>query len=283
VHLYWGHYPSLLGLLILRFLPDLPVTQSLSAYDLHSRYGPGLILSRSVPVVFTLARANRQEIESLGVNPERIRVVYHGIDSETQSRNPETKHGLTVTVAERLIPLKRTDLSIRAFGLVRNSHPDAVLTILGDGPERAKLVALASKLGLSSAVRFMGHVSHGQVYDHFRKSRVFTTMSSSERLPNTVKEAMFAGCVCVVSRTVGIEELIEHGASGFIVEQEDIEAAARAISQSLVDWPSTAELRAAAAKHIENNFSSGATARRRIGIWQGLLERCQPRQLDVPE
>ena len=42
-----------------------------------------------------------------------------------------------------------------------------------------------------------------------------------ERLPNVVKEAMFAGCICFASATPGIDELIENGVSGFILPSDD--------------------------------------------------------------
>ncbi len=273
LHLYWGHYPSLLGLLIQRFLPALPVTQSLSAYDLHSRYGPSLVLARKLPVVFTLARANVAEIQSLGVARESIQVVYHGVDIDALSPGGEKAKTPRIVLAERLIPLKRTDLSLRAFALVRDRHPDATLTLLGDGPERSRLENLARELGIDPAVTFAGHVSHDQVFAEFQHARIFMTMSSSERLPNTVKEAMLAECVCVVSKTVGIDELIEDRRSGFLVEQEDVEAAAGIMADCLARWDALAELRRAARDQIERNFSSAAVAGRKRDIWQRLSHR----------
>ena len=273
VHLYWGHYPSLLGLLIHRFLPSLPVTQSLSAYDLHSRYGPSLALAREVPVVFTLAHANVGQIESFGVTREAIRVVYHGVDIDALAPGGESVEPPIIVIAERLIPLKRTELSLRAFGLVHETHPDATLTILGDGPERGRLEDLARELGVTSAVTFAGHLSHDEVFAQFRRARVFMTMSASERLPNTVKEAMLAECICIVSKTVGIDELIEDRRTGFLVDQEDVETAAKIVIECLAQWNAHEELRKSAREHIELNFSSDAVARQKRDVWQRLAHR----------
>ncbi len=270
VHLYWGHYPSLLGLLIHRSLPGLPVTQSLSAYDLHSRYGPSLVLAREVPVVFTLARANVEQIESFGVAREAIQVVYHGVDIDSLAADGEKAGPPRIVVAERLIPLKRTDLSLQAFGLVHEKHPDATLILLGDGPERSRLESLARELGIDAAVTFAGHVSHDEVFTQFQRAHLFMTMSSSERLPNTVKEAMLAECVCVVSKTTGIDELIEDRRTGFLVDQDEIETAARIMSDCLSRWDALEDLRKVAREHIEQNFSSAAVARQKHDIWERL-------------
>jgi glycosyltransferase involved in cell wall biosynthesis len=283
VHLYWGHYPSLTGILVQEFLPGIPVSLSLSAYDLHSRFGPSITLGRSAPLIFTLAQANVPALRALGIPKDRIHVVYHGIDIEekTTADRLRSKEGLPakdgrVVIAERLISLKRTSDSLRVFHKVRDRYPSATLLILGDGPEKEPLIKLAEDMGLGDAIRFLGHVSHAEVFEHFSAAQVFLTMSSTERLPNTVKEAMLRDCVCVVSRTVGIEELISNRKSGFIVEQGEVEAAAAIIVQSLQNWDDLSGLRAKARHHVIDNFSSRAVAMQRIRIWEKALGEKRP-------
>ncbi|TQV83640.1 glycosyltransferase [Denitrobaculum tricleocarpae] len=272
VHLYWGHYTSLTGLLVHRYLPGVSVTQSFSAYDLHMSYGPSIVLGRALPLIFTLAEANVPLLADQGFDPKRISVVFHGIDTEAADKAPVAKHQGRVVLAERLIPEKCTADSLQALKRVYQAHPDMTVEILGDGPERERLEALTAELGLSDAVRFLGHVSHSQVYRSFSEAQVFLMMSNlaEERLPNAVKEAMQAQCLCVVSRTIGIEELIDDQKTGFVVEQGDIELAARRVSSGLEnrdEWPA---LRAKAKSHIESNFSSSAAARQRIDAWEKL-------------
>ena len=48
---------------------------------------------------------------------------------------------------------------------------------------------------------------------------LFLSSKAGERLPNVVKEAMLSGCICIVSNTPGIDELIEDGKTGFIIDK----------------------------------------------------------------
>ena len=273
VHLYWGHYPSLLGLLVHHLIEDVPVSLSLSAYDLHSRYGPSIELGKLAPLTLTLAQANVPDLRAFGLEEERIHVVYHGVDTSEQVAENLTKEAAEIVIAERLIPLKRTADSLMVFRKILDQKPEATLTLLGDGPERDRLAGLASELGLSDSVRFAGHVEHQEVFAHFDAAKVLLSMSSSERLPNTVKEAMLRDCIPVVARTVGIEELIDHGATGFVVEQGEIDAAANAVVTCLNDWDSLQSLRAAAREHISESFSSRGLAIRRRDLWREAISR----------
>ncbi len=273
LHLYWGHYPSLLGLLVQEHLEDTVLSLSLSAYDLHSRYGPGVTLARKAPLVFTLANANKPALEDFGVPQDRINVVYHGVDADREPSQEVPQKNLEILVVERLVSLKRTADCLHIFRRVLKNCPTVKLTILGDGPERARLEALAQELDLQDSVLFMGHVSHDKVFDAFARAKILLSMSSSERLPNTVKEAMFRGSIPVVARTPGIEELISDQETGFIVEQGDIEQAAKLVVHCLKNWEEQSGLRTAARCHIIDHFSSRATARQRIAIWQQALNQ----------
>ena len=272
VHLYWGHYPSLLGLLVQEHLEQVAVSLSLSAYDLHSRYGPSLELAGKVPLVFTLAQANKPAVRDFGVPENRIQVVYHGIDTGEVETPPPSEKTLEVLIVERLVRPKGTAESLQVFRQVLDRCPAARLTIVGDGPERAGLETLVKELGLEEAVTFLGRLSHEEVFAQFSAAKVLLSMSISERLPNTVKEAMLRGCIPIVARTLGIDELISHEKTGFIVEQGGQSQAAEAITRCLADWDGLSAQRAAAQRHIRENFSSSAVARKRQELWLKAIE-----------
>jgi glycosyltransferase involved in cell wall biosynthesis len=77
---------------------------------------------------------------------------------------------------------------------------------------------------------------------------------ATERLTNATKEAMASGCVCVVTRSPGIEELMADGVHGILVEQGDVDAAARAMAWAFEHTAEAAEMRAAAARRIQSFF-----------------------------
>ncbi len=90
----------------------------------------------------------------------------------------------------RMMPQKRFDLLLRGFA--KCQHPDARLTILGDGPDRAALTALANHLGIADRVSMPGFVTN--VADWYARASLFALPSVYEGLPAVVLEAMAADC-----------------------------------------------------------------------------------------
>ena len=272
VHLFWGHYPALLGALLQRFETSQPVSFFLGAYDLHRAYGPSKIVARKAAYVWTHALANTSAIEALGIERERVRVVYRGIDlpaiDAVRQRVDGRVPGRVVT-AGRLITSKGTDRVLRAFALLFDRLPGVTLTVLGDGPERPALEAAAMVLGVGHVVRFAGHVAHDAVITALAEAEAFVLLSSKpdERLPNVVKEAMACEALCVVSRTPGIEELLEHGRSGVVIDADDVGGAADALAAALDGGTRVDELRARARAHVEARFAASASAAKLVSAW----------------
>lgn len=273
VHLYWGHYPSLLGLLIEHHVPSIVVSMSLGNYDLDRRYGGSKALANRLPVVWTLTEANCSAIEALGVARSNIEVCYHGIEVSPPENALTTKVPGRILVIGRLIPTKNTSDAIEAFSLVHESKPEANLDVIGDGPERAHLTEMVNDLGLGNSVRFLGFVSHDEVYRSLARAEVLVSMSRhpSERLPNVVKEAMSQHCVPVVTWSPGIEELVTDGVDGFVVPQGDVDAAASKTCQLLKSQDLREQFAKCARAKIEEKFESGRLATRRAEIWRNLV------------
>lgn len=219
VHVFWGHYPVLAALAVRRFLPQIPVTMFLGAYDLMWGYGCTPPAARAADAIFTHAEKNRSAIEAFGVSPEQIHRAYRGVDFDAFKEileRPANRRLFSLVSAGKLVPEKRFDRVLWILALLRQDWPEAQLTIVGDGPERGVLEQLAGQLGLSDAVRFTGSVPHRDVFEEMKQAEVFLFLSEkpSERLPNVVKEAIACRAITVVNQTEGIEELIpdrEHG------------------------------------------------------------------------
>lgn len=238
VHLYWGHYPSLVGYLVGEHLPEVCLTVFLGAYDLARRY-PGTVHAvEHSRRVFTHAKANIDDIQSwLNVDDSKLRVIYRGIETAKTDKVREStdRDPVRIVTAGRLIPEKRMDLVIRIVALLRNEFNEVSLIIMGEGPDERRLVQLCADLMISDSVHLIGHVAEDEVFRQMAKSSVFILMSNKvgERLPNVVKEAMACGCICIASRTPGIVELIDDGVNGFIVDPGDVESACDTIKKCL--------------------------------------------------
>jgi colanic acid/amylovoran biosynthesis glycosyltransferase len=238
VHLFWGHYPAVLGYLIQRWLPGVHVSVSLMAYDLIYRFPATVEVASRADSLWTLTECNVPAIREMGIRTDRLRVVLQGIDLEQVPRDCAKKvPGMIVSVA-RLEENKGTGDLLLAFAEVSKLHREARLVIIGQGDDRPRFEAQAEALGITGLVTFTGPLPHSQVYDYLRQTSIFALLSKSpaERLPNAVKEAMACRCLCVVTQTPGIEELLAPYAHKFVVEQGDWRAAVRFL-RHLLDRP----------------------------------------------
>jgi glycosyltransferase involved in cell wall biosynthesis len=276
VHLFWGHYPALVGHLVAQFLPEVRLSVFLGAYDLRATYPGSGSVARRADVVWTHADANLPAILSLGVAPDRLRVNYRGIDVDAARRiaaeEAERRVRHRIVTVGRLLPAKGVDDVLRAVAQLRERLPDATLVVAGDGPDRVRLEDLARELGIDGAVTFLGHVPQNRVWRELARADAFVLMSHEERLPNAAKEAMALGCVPFVTRTAGIEELVEDGRTGHVVEIHDVPALVGRLSDLLLqDAAALASMRERAQAHVSAHFDVRASMANYVRAWQGLV------------
>ncbi len=175
------------------------------------------------------------------VSIERTRVIHNALDERQFAYLPEkaaarTQCGLPaaapllLTVA-RLTPWKGISGIIRALPRVQRRFSNARLLIVGDGPERAELQALAAHC--NDAVQFLGTQSQQRVYQLMRAADVFVLFSTYEGLPHTVLESMACRTPVVASAVGGTVEVVTDECSGLLVPPYDEEALVAAICRVL--------------------------------------------------
>lgn len=136
-----------------------------------------------------------------------------------------------VLAVSRLHPQKGLDLLLRAFAALH--APEWHLFIVGEGKERARLEAIAEKLGIKSRTYFTGAVADPSIY--FRSADIFALPSRHEGTPNALLEAMSNGLPTVVSDASSGPLDILHGTdAGLIMRTEDVSSLTKAL-QVLVD------------------------------------------------
>lgn len=226
VHLFWGHYPSIVGYLVNRRLPKTKLTMFLGAYDLEMSLGVSLSLSKNVEIIFTHASCNLSTLKKMGFESDKIKVIYRGVDVAGLERkkilNYKCKTNLKMVTAGRLVPMKGFENVINIFSKCYLLNDSISLHIIGDGPDKSRLEKIVYEKGLSNSIEFTGFISQNELIEYMYNSSIFLFFSSKqgERLPNVVKEAMLTGCICIVSYTPGIDELITSEANGFIINDE---------------------------------------------------------------
>ena len=137
-------------------------------------------------VIFTASK------ESFRLQSKKVRVMGHGIDTDFFSPAPFVRRGDWALSAGRLMPSKRHDLAIQ-----RAAEEGRVLRIAGEGPERARLEALAQKL--HATVQFLGALTQAQLRDEYRTAAQFIHTSETGSLDKVVLEAIACGLPIVTN------------------------------------------------------------------------------------
>jgi glycosyltransferase involved in cell wall biosynthesis len=138
----------------------------------------------------------------------------------------------------RLNPEKGVDLLLRAFARVLAQRPAARLRILGDGPRRAVLEALAADLRISHAVRFDGRASFAQVEAALRDAWALVAPSLwPEPLGLVAIEAITRGVPAITSASGGFAETVIDGVSGRLVTNGDERALVDSLVQTIDRGP----------------------------------------------
>jgi glycosyltransferase involved in cell wall biosynthesis len=177
-------------------------------------------------------------IESLGIPPEKVVTIYNPIVDDIFWEKAKRPPLLAVPhddvplilAAGRLRPVKGFDTLIQAVGLVRRSQR-VRLMILGEGPERGRLEALAAELGIGEDVLLPGFDPNPLPY--MARASVFVSSSVWEGFGNSIVEAMALGVPTVCTATDGPLEILENGRWGRLVPVGDHGALVRAIEEAI--------------------------------------------------
>ena len=185
----------------------------------------------------------------------RLRVIHNGVDTvrHRPSGEPRVPHPFTFATVARLDPRKGIDQALRALARV----PAARLVVVGDGPERARLEALARTLGLGARVRFAGEQRDPRPF--VRGADAALCSSRQEGLSLALLEAMAHALPVVAFPVGGVPEFVRDGDTGWLAADNSVAALAAAM-QAAIAVP-RAELTARGARgraEVERRFSREA-------------------------
>jgi glycosyltransferase involved in cell wall biosynthesis len=230
----------------------------------------GLVTSHIIAVSPEEARATaRMRIGS------RIVMVPNGIgELELTAREQARRamgladESLAIGFVGRLVPQKAPDILLRAFALVAQSNPQAVLVMIGSGPLADEMEKLAAQLGVQTRIRWLGERDAREYLAGFD---LFALASRKEGLPYVILEAMAAGLPIVATSTSGVECLIHHGRNGFVVPPDNVAALARPMIELLDD--SNLRLATGWASHgLVRRFTIDAMVDATLGVYRAAMQ-----------
>ena len=165
------------------------------------------------------------------------RVIYNGIKAEDFGKvTPFASPRPYVFGIGRHVTQKGFDVLLRAMARVfRQTAWPGELMLAGDGPEHARLQALAAELGIADRVVFPGKVERVNVPSLFAGCEFFVLPSRHEPLGIVNLEAMAAGKAVVATRVGGVPEVVAEGFNGLLVAPENPEEMGEAIFKLLQD------------------------------------------------
>lgn len=263
----WG-YPDAVGTARLARKLDLPYVVKVHGSDLNVQANHRLrrtqIASalRGAQAVIAVSDALAGKARGLGVDHDRVHLLYNGVDSERFHPGDRAKArqalGLPpdaplVLYVGNLKESKGCVDLLEAFPAVLRQHPEARLAFVGSGAAAEVLARRARQLGIADRVDLAGARPHEQLPTWMQAADLLSLPSHNEGVPNVVLEAMACGLPVVATRVGGIPEVLP-GQAGILVPARDRAALGHALADALQrEWPRDAILEQADKFRWEDN------------------------------
>ena len=200
-------------------------------------------------------------VDYCGIGPEKVYVIPPGVDltrfrplSQRQSREHlgygEEKNILFVG---RLEPLKGVDILFRAAASLENSSTIRLNVVGGDenSLEKARLQALATRMKLTSSIRFIGQITQEELPVHYSAADVCVVPSHYESFGLAALEAAACGRPVIASDVGGLPAIVLDGMTGYLVPSRRSDAMAERLCMLLKDDVLRAKMGTAARNHAE--------------------------------
>ena len=223
-------------------------------------------------------------VSAFGLVPKsKLMVVRNGIETATFAPAANTPRGAMKTIGipegvkvvgtvGRLAEIKCQDVMIRGFALASAIHPEARLVLVGDGPNREALEALARSLGIADRVYFAGYQERPELF--VREMDVFALTSRLEGLPLAILEAWAAAVPVIATAVGGVASLIQDGEDGGLVPADDAPAIAQAIISLLANPKQARRIGESGRVRAVSEFDVGIMAEAYDRHYEAVLGRC---------
>lgn len=276
VHAAWAHFPGSVAYLVSRLTGR---HFSMSAHAGSDLYRTQAFLAEKLRAArFTSAcvRRNADMLRELGGPKARVECVYHGVDlrrfdGAQRRRDPEP---MLIAVG-RLAPAKGYDVAIRALALLRARGSRPRLTLVGDGPERARLESLVREGQLEDQVTFAGELPQGELVGLYARAWLLLTpsrvLSNGRRdgIPNVTVEAMAMGVPVLGTFAGGLDEAVIPGETGDLVAPDDPHAYADALEHLLAEPAALDRMGERARQRAHGDFDARRNFERLFELLEG--------------
>jgi glycosyltransferase involved in cell wall biosynthesis len=207
----------------------------------------------------------RDELVEHGVAPaEKFTIIRLGIPLDERlgddTANLDYRHlygipkdAFVVGWVGRITSVKHTDAVLEIVQATRALGVDAVLCMVGDGPDRGRLEQRAQDLGLARSTYFVGYQT--DVAGYYRLFDAFLLPSVNEGTPVSAIEALASGTPVVATRVGGVPDVVREGVDGFLVEPGETDTAAERLALLAREPDLRRRLGEAGSAHVRSRYS----------------------------
>ena len=179
--------------------------------------------------ILSVSQALADEMIAMGINKEKIHVIYNGVDHQkfqVQHEISNKKIDEYILYVGNLKKEKGVIELLNGFAEISKNHPTLKLLYAGPGNLRNEISSQAEKLSISNQVVLLGGVNHNQLPELISQARILALPSYNEGVPNVILEAMACGTPVLASNVGGIPEVVnEHICGKIIAARSDSDVA----------------------------------------------------------
>jgi sugar transferase (PEP-CTERM/EpsH1 system associated) len=220
-------------------------------------------------------------INNQSIPEKQLRVIHNGVDSDKFSPSAERKEHIrtqlgirynrpVVGIVARLDPIKDHRTLLKAFALLSDNIPDALLLIIGDGEMRASLESLNRALGLENNVRFLGE--RQDIPDLLNAMDIFVLTSLSEGHNVSLLESMSSGLPVVATSVGGNVEIVRDKETGLLVPPDNPEELSAKLGVMLRDEALRMKMGEKGRARVLECFDLQAMLENYKGVYKKVLE-----------
>lgn len=241
-----------------------------------------------VDAVFCEGPHMKDCVAQLGCQPEKIHVQRLGIPLGTIPFRPcdwRSGEPLRVLLAASFREKKGLPVALKALARLARQIPIAVTIVGGAGPnpldhqEERRILSIIEQDGLQPYVELRGFLTHDALMQEARRHHVFVSPSQTAAdgdteggAPMTLVDMAASGVLLVSTRHCDIPQVVDHGATGLLSEEKDVEGLAANLAW-LAEHPESWDgMRRAARRHVETSFDAATLGHQQARIYKDLMK-----------
>ncbi|KAJ49420.1 hypothetical protein BD780_003032 [Clostridium tetanomorphum] len=207
---------------------------------------------------------------------EKIEVVNNGIDKicldyKIQNKD-KIENNIKILSVSNLKKTKGIHINLKAISNLIEKYPNIQYDIIGDGEFKEELKVLVEDFGLEKNVNFLGKLPHDEVIKQMALCEIFSLPSYKEGFGMVYIEGMAQGKPVIGVKGEGIEDAIDNGINGFLVERENVHELIKVLDYLIGNEEARIDIGNNGKITVKENFTWDINAKKVISIYKSLLK-----------